>query len=102
MKKQNTPNEQLLASVTTNFFSNEDWRFEKPVWDNQKCIRCGVCGLSCPDGAIFQNGEGYYEADETYCKGCGLCKQQCWTGCISMEPYAEPPPWLALVRKIRS
>ena len=94
MNKQN--DSQLISGIpiTTNFNTNEDWRFERPVWDTEKCIQCGVCYLSCPDGAIHLNEEGYYDADLTFCKGCGICSQQCWTGCITLEISAERHPWL--------
>jgi pyruvate ferredoxin oxidoreductase delta subunit len=81
--------------INDNFYSNDDWRFERPQWDTAKCIRCGVCALSCPDSAVFQNQEGYYEADLLVCKGCGLCVNQCITGCISLEITCVRPPWLA-------
>ena len=102
MKKQNSLKSDATLPIIDDFHSNEDWQFERPAWDTEKCIRCGVCYLSCPDGAIFQNEEGYYEADPKFCKGCGICKQQCWTGCIAMEMYTEQPPWLVLVRKMTS
>ena len=84
-----------VIQITDDFTKNDDWRFERPAWDTQKCVCCGVCYLSCPDGAIFQNKDGYYEADLQYCKGCGICIQQCVTGCISLEIIEERAPWLA-------
>jgi len=81
-------------AITTDFHTNEDWRFEKPVWDKEKCIKCGVCYLFCPDGAIHLDDEGYYEADLDYCKGCGICSAQCWTKCITMEEAVKRLPWL--------
>jgi pyruvate ferredoxin oxidoreductase delta subunit len=75
--------------------SNSDWRFDHPVWDTSKCVRCGMCFLLCPDSAIARNAEGFYEATPAYCKGCGLCVQQCPTGCISLEPDGNRPPWLS-------
>jgi pyruvate ferredoxin oxidoreductase delta subunit len=95
MKKQAPTAFGSVIPITENFHKNDDWRFERPVWDTEKCVRCGICYLSCPDGAIYQNKDGYYEADLQYCKGCGLCIQQCVTGCISLEIAVERAPWLA-------
>ncbi|MFA5383885.1 MAG: 4Fe-4S dicluster-binding protein [Eubacteriales bacterium] len=66
-----------------------DWRSLQPVWDKTKCIRCGVCFLFCPDAAIRKTSEGYFEADLYYCKGCGICVQECVTGCITMVEEEE-------------
>ena len=94
MNKQDHTIFGSVITITEDFKTNDDWRFERPVWDTQKCVRCGICYLSCPDGAIFQNEDGFYEVDLTYCKGCGLCIQQCVTGCISLEITVERAPWL--------
>ncbi len=61
-----------------------DWKSESPVWDHQKCIKCGICFLFCPEGCIGQNEDGYFEANPYYCKGCGICARECWTGAIKM------------------
>jgi len=66
-----------------------DWRSIRPIWDHTKCIKCGVCYIFCPDAAIHKNAEGYFEADLYYCKGCGICAQECITGCIKMVEEAE-------------
>lgn len=95
MKKKDPITFGSVIPITEDFTNNDDWRFERPVWDTQKCVRCGVCYLACPDGAIFQNEDGYYEADLQYCKGCGLCVRQCVTGCISLDRTVERAPWLA-------
>ena len=94
MKKQDHTIFGSVITITEDFKTNDDWRFERPVWDTQKCVRCGVCYLFCPDCAVFQNEDGFYEADLTYCKGCGLCIQQCVTGCISLKIAVERAPWL--------
>lgn len=95
MKKQAPAAFGSVIPITEDFKKNDDWRFGRPVWDTQKCVRCGICYLSCPDGAIYQNKDGYYAADLQYCKGCGLCSQQCVTGCISLAITVERAPWLA-------
>ena len=61
-----------------------DWKSERPVLNHQKCIKCGICYLFCPEGCIGQNEEGYFEANLYYCKGCGICVRECWTEAIKM------------------
>jgi pyruvate ferredoxin oxidoreductase gamma subunit len=61
-----------------------DWKSQHPVWDHSKCIKCGICYLFCPEACIHENSEGYFEGDMYYCKGCGICAHECWTGAISI------------------
>lgn len=61
-----------------------DWRSERPTYDFNKCIKCGICYIFCPEGCIGQNAEGYFEADLFYCKGCGICAHECPTRVITM------------------
>lgn len=79
--------------ITEEFHSNQDWRNNKPVWDNEKCVKCGICYLFCPDSAVRMDDDGYYQLELDYCKGCGLCSRQCPTGCISMEEEVAKLPW---------
>jgi len=66
-----------------------DWRSLRPIRDDTKCIKCGMCALFCPEGCIEQNEEGYFEANLYYCKGCGICARECWTGAITMIEEEE-------------
>ncbi len=51
------------------------------------CIACDNCYAFCPDNAVIKLGpEGEYEVDLDYCKGCGLCVEECPTGTMMMEP----------------
>lgn len=70
-------------------YKTGEWRSQRPVRDQGKCMKCGLCWLYCPDSAIYQNGEGYYEADLYYCKGCGICAHECPTGTITMIEEKE-------------
>jgi 2-oxoacid:acceptor oxidoreductase delta subunit (pyruvate/2-ketoisovalerate family) len=49
------------------------------------CIRCSTCFSVCPDSAIRRNPDGTYEVDSQYCKGCGICAQECPSGAIVMK-----------------
>jgi NADPH-dependent glutamate synthase beta subunit-like oxidoreductase len=51
------------------------------------CIACDNCYAFCPDNAVIKLGpEKEYEVDLDYCKGCGLCVEECPTGTMLMEP----------------
>jgi pyruvate ferredoxin oxidoreductase delta subunit len=65
-------------------YKTGDWKSLKPVVEEERCIKCGVCWLYCPDVAIEKTPEGYFQANLDYCKGCGICATECWTGCITM------------------
>ncbi len=64
------------------------WRVVRPVIDQERCIRCGICWMYCPDSAILElkreyttrGGKRYevtYEVDYDHCKGCGICANEC-------------------------
>lgn len=87
-----------------------DWRSSRPVWhyaaEDTGCVQCGMCVIFCPEGCIFMKklGETGFDlkrlkpgshlkaaspvpySDNDYCKGCGICAKECWTGCIEMVP----------------
>jgi len=65
-------------------YKTGDWRSLTPVVDKSRCIKCGVCWMYCPDDAIIKTEDGYFVADLEYCKGCGICANECTTNCISM------------------
>lgn len=70
-------------------YKTGDWRSQRPVWDHSKCIKCGTCDMFCPEPCVVQDTEGYFEADLFYCKGCGICARECWTGAITMVDEEE-------------
>lgn len=63
-----------------------EWRDARPVWDRERCFKCGICCLSCPDAAILPVDEGFYDLDPEKCKGCGICAAECLNEAITMEP----------------
>jgi len=65
------------------------WRSQKPTYEFNKCIKCGLCYIYCPEGCVSQNAQGNFEADMYYCKGCGICARECPTRVITMVDEEE-------------
>ncbi|MDR3078499.1 MAG: pyruvate:ferredoxin (flavodoxin) oxidoreductase [Rickettsiales bacterium] len=85
------------------------------VWDNGKCIQCGLCVLSCPhsclDSKLYSKGQlaeapacfkyrevqGDKTGEQRYtiqispedCTGCKICTMACPVQALSMEPKQE-------------
>ena len=49
------------------------------------CFNCDNCYAVCPDNAVIKLGPGKrYAINYEYCKGCGLCAEECPCGAIDM------------------
>ncbi|HDK36499.1 MAG TPA: glutamate synthase, partial [Bacteroidetes bacterium] len=66
---------------------------ETAIEEAKRCFNCGVCNMCdnclvyCPDVAIARREDGFrYFIDYDYCKGCGVCVQECPRFAISLEP----------------
>jgi len=65
------------------------------LYEARRCLSCGNCfecdncyGV-CPDNAVIKLGPGKrFKFDYDYCKGCGLCAQECPCGAIEMVAEA--------------
>ncbi len=62
----------------------------------ERCLSCGVCRMCgncyvfCPDCSIqLDSVSGRYVIDYDYCKGCGVCENECRTGAITMKTEGE-------------
>ena len=67
-------------------FRTGDWRSQRPVIDKEKCIKCGMCWVYCPDMAYTQTEDGFFEVNLEYCKGCGICAHECPKDAITIVP----------------
>lgn len=63
-----------------------EWRIFRPEISREKCNRCGMCYLYCPEGTMILKTEDGPEVDLIYCKGCGICASECPRKAISMRP----------------
>jgi 2-oxoacid:acceptor oxidoreductase delta subunit (pyruvate/2-ketoisovalerate family) len=74
-----------VCSKSSLSFMTGDWKTYMPVRDLEKCTKCLMCVLYCPDGAIKWMPElGKIEFDLNFCKGCGICANECPTKAITM------------------
>lgn len=63
------------------------------LYEARRCLSCGNCfecdncyGV-CPDNAVIKLGPGQrFRFNYDYCKGCGVCVQECPCGAIAMVP----------------
>ena len=65
-------------------YKTGSWRVKKPVFKHDKCTDCRICVMVCPDGVIFGEDKKYW-ADMEFCKGCGICAEECPVDDIEME-----------------
>lgn len=70
------------------------WRTHRPIIDESKCsavkqkkLVCLLCWLYCPEATVSKTVPP--EFDLEYCKGCGICAEECPTKAITMEEESE-------------
>jgi len=68
----------------TTEYETGDWGVETPEIDASRCTKCALCHYYCPEGAIRVREDGYIEVNLRYCKGCGICAEECPVKCIKM------------------
>ena len=63
---------------------------DKAILEASRCLSCGVCSRCdncynfCPDLAVIKTSAGY-QVNLDYCKGCGICANECPGGSLRME-----------------
>jgi pyruvate ferredoxin oxidoreductase delta subunit len=75
------------------YFKKFSTRSMRPVVDFDKCIKCTMCWLQCPDSVFDVTPEGLYDPHMEACCGCGVCEAVCPVeDCIVMvseEQFAD-------------
>ncbi|OYT47962.1 ferredoxin [Candidatus Bathyarchaeota archaeon ex4484_231] len=74
----------LLEPGSALSYKTGAWRAFRPVVDQSKCINCLLCWIFCPDAAIIRK-EKFVDVNYDYCKGCGICANECPVNAITME-----------------
>ena len=74
----------IVAQGKATPFKPGNARTAVPQWDKDRCIRCGICYLYCPHGAVYRDADGYFDVNKDLCSGCGVCHRECWFGVIGM------------------
>jgi pyruvate ferredoxin oxidoreductase delta subunit len=75
-----------VTSKSSTSFLTGDWKTYMPIINLEKCTVCLTCVTFCPDGAIRWRPElGKIEFDFGFCKGCGICANECPTKAITMK-----------------
>jgi len=86
-KKQKKKEGEEIGFVTTLSVPLEgsvgltgSWRIFIPVKDEEKCNNCLLCWIYCPEACISKDIEINFD----YCKGCGICAEECPRKAITM------------------
>jgi pyruvate ferredoxin oxidoreductase delta subunit len=87
--QEKTWKELALAAVSqkpsTDFLTG-DWKTYMPIHGTEKCVSCLTCAMLCPEGAICWKADTKtLEFNLDYCKGCGICANECPVKAISMS-----------------
>jgi 2-oxoacid:acceptor oxidoreductase delta subunit (pyruvate/2-ketoisovalerate family) len=82
----------IIENKDKNHPKTGDWGKIKPIVNDSKCLKCGICVNHCPEGAIEIkeiNGQKKMVINYNYCKGCGICAAICPKKAIEMKKYSD-------------
>ncbi len=74
-----------LSEVNLGFTADQTQREAERCFSCGTCNECDTCWLYCPDVCILHRDGSGYEVNYNYCKGCGICAQECPRTAITME-----------------
>lgn len=72
----------ITAPANTPLRKTGSWRVFRPVVEAERCTRCRLCVVYCPDGAISLGPEDMPVVDYEVCKGCLICVEECPTHAV--------------------
>lgn len=91
-KKQRSKKEKLAPADRTKGFDEvvKSLSANAVLMETERCFHCGVCNACdnclkfCPDVSVMKRSGGY-DIDLDYCKGCGICVNECPRSAMAME-----------------
>jgi len=73
-----------------------EWRTMRPILHTEKCLvvktgklSCNLCWMYCPENTVSRAIPPEFNYD--YCKGCGICANECPAHAIEMIPEKDAP-----------
>ena len=80
----------IITNTPTSLeYKTGSWRALKPILNREKCVKCLLCWVYCPEPAIHRHEDNSVEIDYNFCKGCGICENVCPTKAITMVREGE-------------
>ena len=73
-----------IARISSETIHTASWRTFRPVVHLEKCTKCSFCWKFCPDDAFAIEANGFPRLREEFCKGCGICAEECPPKAIEM------------------
>jgi NADPH-dependent glutamate synthase beta subunit-like oxidoreductase/Pyruvate/2-oxoacid:ferredoxin oxidoreductase delta subunit len=91
-EKRKSRRELPVDSRIDNFYEvRKRFSLKSALKEAERCFTCGFCKLCyncfifCPDGSVnFDENKPPVDINLDYCKGCGICAQECPTGVMRM------------------
>jgi pyruvate ferredoxin oxidoreductase delta subunit len=97
---------KILEAGNSKKYKTGDWRTFRPIHKPEICTNCMICWMLCPDSCIkvgkvddpnkgqkglsdkptLGNFGGF---DMNFCKGCGICAEECPFKAIEMREEKE-------------
>ncbi len=91
-KRSKAPKSSISRRMNSFEEVNLGFSEEGALEEAGRCFNCGVCNLCdncyifCPDAAITRSeGDDSNTVNYDYCKGCGICMEECPRDAIVME-----------------
>ncbi|MDY6844436.1 MAG: 4Fe-4S binding protein [Thermodesulfobacteriota bacterium] len=80
----------ILEPGSSEAYHTGGWRDYRPIHSKEKCTNCLLCWIYCPEGAVLVEDGKVAGIKYDYCKGCGICAEECPAKVKAIEMIDEP------------